>query len=1315
MADQTKKLLVEIDLDKSKILSKMNDLEKKLNRSLTQSININITEAEKKIERLNKLIKELNSNINSINVNSNLNPGQISSNTKSSFLSNTAANLIGDKIALSTSRILIGRSNISTNGRNYQSDNRSSIQNISQYNNPNMFKNYIGGSPANMKNIFTGNKPVDNNPSNSRFGDESIVQSFKWDFKQLRQNMRDTFSDIGRMYKISRNYRVNSKINQSTDNTSGEYFDNNRMKKSLGILTFADKRKILKENFHDDGISWKQWKEDRMNRKSGSGVGVSFIEKLRRFAGMDPRIQRSEYKSQREYELGLYGQYQHKKFQIDRFLGKPNTRYSSKGDTDEVIESDIKKWKEERNKSSLRSRDKTKFPDTKLTNIGDDDALKLARDKYTKTKKFTPQRFNIDDITRETTIQRLKMLPSTLKNYFKKNSEKVQLEQTGSLKDKYKDANAGFSTFASTVKGGSGGILSVIGSLGSAISTAIGGPLSMITSLFSVVGTIGKAVFNSISFVVKGTAKIISGVFGAALSGIKYLFYGVTAAAGTFVAALYTINKLLKPAQRKEDTLISWKVLLGGITAAKNRFKELQKITIETPFKLTELDKAAKLMEVFGMYSVRNFEAVGDAASAMQIPIEDAISPLARLKSGIFNARMLAPIGITRDVLKDRGIEFDSKGSMITSGKKAFDTVIQYFEEQFKGMSKEMSTTWTGTLSNISDTWEKIMGNLGEGPLKTIKGILLDIYNGSVKISNMNIKLPWSDKLEKLVLNIRTIIGMGFSAITGEDNGKLLGARATKDKEGTGLLGAVDRIIPTLTGIFDALKIDFATILGNFINNFKPIWNFVKDVMMTSARYAAGLFKELWSNIGPDAQNRISTGIQYGIGKAMSFTVFGKIIGSAMMRDALKDRKEFVAGQPTTDLPSSKESKDKLDLMPMGEITLKDILKGVGETKKVLPEIWKTFVGDLSYSFEFAREKLKILLGRELSLSEANDFKDTFIEGTKNWFRELFKMGPKPSKHGRTGEFEDEKSEKESMLSKSDSFTKFLSESGSSKNSTKKTLKDKNSPGPGSSGIWAALPAKDDISTILSNIIKINEKDVIEQKNAEIIKYIQKLRSKKKDITLNSETVNLIDNTIGLLKKQIKSTKKFDKKQPVRKKETFLPLEDYTSKRDELLSGYKEKLWSVDEGPGGLLDFKAQRRMDKFSGKLGVTITPKKTFDYGDRVRRAYRKSIYDNPTENREKYLNLMGETPHRSMEESRIGSFNTNEMSSNMSANRIGMKSQFETPDKLGKKQIRTLEDIRASVMNNETQNERAARRQDQLTTAMLEFFNISDGMEA
>ncbi len=195
---------------------------------------------------------------------------------------------------------------------------------------------------------------------------------------------------------------------------------------------------------------------------------------------------------------------------------------------------------------------------------------------------------------------------------------------------------------------------------------------------------------------------------------------------------------------------LSLEVMLKSKQAADAMMRDMVKFAATTPFSLLDLSKAVNQLVSFRVEAgnvIPYLRTIGQAAATMKVPIEQAIDAMMRLRSGIYQPRMLVPLGINRELLREYGVEFGKQGQLLSSGEEAFQAALQTMEDQFGGLFGRINETIDGLLNNLGDLIDRIWDYIGETLSEKFKSTVTrinDVLGGLIDSERMKAAIKGS-------------------------------------------------------------------------------------------------------------------------------------------------------------------------------------------------------------------------------------------------------------------------------------------------------------------------------------------------------------------------------------------------------------------------------------------------------------------------------------------------------------------------------------------------------------------------------------------
>lgn len=226
-----------------------------------------------------------------------------------------------------------------------------------------------------------------------------------------------------------------------------------------------------------------------------------------------------------------------------------------------------------------------------------------------------------------------------------------------------------------------------------------------------------SAVFGKVS---QGASSLGSKL-GSAFAGIGAagLAIGGIATLGTTIAGVAT--SMISGNSQMETYQTQLGTLMGSADAASERIKQLTKIGAETPFELTELVSAEKVMMGFGLTNEKTMKlagmsldqyrtSMGDMAAGSGTDLTEMTTLWAKFGAGATGESIsrLQELGIvTREQLQEVGIQFSKSGELTSPLPEALAAAMKIGNAKFGGGMKALSATFEGQMSTLADNFNQ--------------------------------------------------------------------------------------------------------------------------------------------------------------------------------------------------------------------------------------------------------------------------------------------------------------------------------------------------------------------------------------------------------------------------------------------------------------------------------------------------------------------------------------------------------------------------------------------------------------------------------
>jgi hypothetical protein len=250
----------------------------------------------------------------------------------------------------------------------------------------------------------------------------------------------------------------------------------------------------------------------------------------------------------------------------------------------------------------------------------------------------------------------------------------------------------------------------------------------------------------------------ISAVIGRATSGIGGLVTKAVASVGGIGGAI-SLGFAAKTAIEFDTIQRSLTALTGSAERAKQILSFTDKLAAPSIFSSQELASGAKLLEALGLQTEKYLpvaEKLGTIFGANEEALMSYITALGYLKGERFGEgfESLSRAGISRTMLKGKGLEFDKGGQFLGSAEQALNAVEQLVTEKFGKLSQEMASGPQAKLASVMDA-------ITRGARVAGAAILSVLVPAAEKVGNFIAYLVDSGRVEKAFKGIASMFGQG--------------------------------------------------------------------------------------------------------------------------------------------------------------------------------------------------------------------------------------------------------------------------------------------------------------------------------------------------------------------------------------------------------------------------------------------------------------------------------------------------------------------------------------------------------------------------
>lgn len=273
---------------------------------------------------------------------------------------------------------------------------------------------------------------------------------------------------------------------------------------------------------------------------------------------------------------------------------------------------------------------------------------------------------------------------------------------------------------------------------------------------------------------------------------------------------------------------VAFETMLGSKSKADALMGQLIDTAAKTPFEMSEVAEASKMLLAYGMEGDKVNETLirlGDIAAGLSMPLKDlaflygTTMVQGRLYTQDLNQFLGRGIPLADELAKQFGKNKSEVKKLVEEGKIGFPEVQKAIEaltgegSKFGGLMDKQSKTIKGQLSNIEDAWEQMMNEIGksqEGNISgalDITGKLIENWRTVGKVVLSVVAIYGAYKAATMVAAVATRIAAAASESMAYQQ-KLAAMQGIALSEAQAGVAAASSMA---TGAFNALKVAFST------------------------------------------------------------------------------------------------------------------------------------------------------------------------------------------------------------------------------------------------------------------------------------------------------------------------------------------------------------------------------------------------------------------------------------------------------------------------------------------------------------------------
>jgi hypothetical protein len=185
-----------------------------------------------------------------------------------------------------------------------------------------------------------------------------------------------------------------------------------------------------------------------------------------------------------------------------------------------------------------------------------------------------------------------------------------------------------------------------------------------------------------------------------------------------------------------ETFRVQFETLLGSASEAQKRIDELAQFGVATPFELSEIVQADRLLQTFGgtaLATGENLRRIGDSAAAVNAGFQEVSFWTGRLYSQMMGGQpfgeasmRLQELGIMSGDVRQKLEEMQKSGA---DGTELWAAYSEMIDTRFTGAMDRLSKTLQGVMSNLADFQAMLLREGGEDLFEGVREDTIEFYD----------------------------------------------------------------------------------------------------------------------------------------------------------------------------------------------------------------------------------------------------------------------------------------------------------------------------------------------------------------------------------------------------------------------------------------------------------------------------------------------------------------------------------------------------------------------------------------------------------
>jgi hypothetical protein len=246
-----------------------------------------------------------------------------------------------------------------------------------------------------------------------------------------------------------------------------------------------------------------------------------------------------------------------------------------------------------------------------------------------------------------------------------------------------------------------------------------------------------------------------------------------TAAALSALAAIAVGGAFLGAASKAaadwEALRVTLKSVAGSAEEANKKLQFIRDLAVPAIDTEQALAAAGLQAEAFGLSMERALPIAARLSAAFPLDpeaLEKSIRLMGRLAAGDFpDIELRSGLGLTIADFKEKGILFDEKNKMLSSGAEALEALDQIVREKYPGILDEIANITKSKMQTVANEWQQALRTIGEAFNEHFAPILDDIFGIIKVLSEEGVFADVGKSAAEIMINLFSVVRVAGSML----------------------------------------------------------------------------------------------------------------------------------------------------------------------------------------------------------------------------------------------------------------------------------------------------------------------------------------------------------------------------------------------------------------------------------------------------------------------------------------------------------------------------------------------------------------------